>query len=581
MALLDPIHASAWRWDRARHLLNRAGFGVPHARIGALAKMSAADAVSSLVDYPKENPGFVAPGFLVKPLSYVERREILADMDEDARREWNQDMQRQEREAVNNLRAWWVAQMYHTPRPLEEKMALFWHGHFATSAQKVRESDHNYKLNQVFREHATGNFKALTIAVGQSPTMLRYLDNRQSTKRKPNENWARELMELFTMGEGQYTEEDIKESARAFTGWSSDWEKFVYNKNNHDPGVKTFLGRTGEFDGWDIIDIIMEQPVTAEFICGKLCAFFAYTDPEPELVKGLAKTFRDSGYELRPVLRQLFLSQAFYSERAMGTQIKSPTQYMVQLCADLGIAQPPYEYLANAASTLGQNLLHPPNVKGWDGNEDWINANTLLGRYNQPQRLALAVVQRDRKAADRARRGAQPEAKPQGDAMTMSAMTMSGPMRETGYSDEAGADPTAPWVASEKEVAARVEAQVTKKLQAMAPAVRRERQAAWRNASLAEKRDLLRELGISLPLEVPTPLTTAFREIRFRNGAECVDALARRFLATPIAPAQRAALIEALGVRDPQAPLRPADIPFENQNATVHLLTSMAEYQLC
>jgi hypothetical protein len=421
--------------------------------------------------------------------------------------------------------------------------------------------------------------------------MLRYLDNRQSTKRKPNENWARELMELFTMGEGHYTEEDIKESARAFTGWSSDWEKFVYNKGNHDTGVKTFLGRTGEFDGWDIVDIILEQPVTAEFICGKLCRFFAYPDPEPELVQGLAKTFRSSGYELKPVLRQLFLSEAFYSDRAMCTQIKSPVQLMVQMSADLGIDQPPYEYMASAAATLGQNLLHPPNVKGWDGNEAWINANTLLGRYNQPERLAYAVVQRDRKAAEKAKRPAPAKA---ADAMqpmaatgsTMmagaSAMTMmSGSMGSSAFTDEAGANPQAPWVGSEKEILARVEPQVREKLQAMPAPELRKQLEAWRKADMRRKQAMLRDLGIDVSLETPTPMTLAFENLQFKNGRQCIDALATRFLVTALVPEQRAALLDVLGVDDPRAPLRATDIPYAKQQATVHLITSMAEYQVC
>lgn len=189
------------------------------------------------------------------------------------------------------------------------------------------------------------------------------------------------------MGVGHYTEDDIKNSARAFTGWSSDHEKFEYREDQHDFGSKTFMGRTGDFDGWDIIDIIFEQPVTADYMARELWTYFAYDDPEPEIVAALGATLREHDYELKPMLEQLFSSQAFYSDKAIGTQVKSPAQLIVQLCSDLGVEKPPSTLASTAMRQLGQDLFYPPNVKGWDGGRAWINANALLYRYNLPGML--------------------------------------------------------------------------------------------------------------------------------------------------------------------------------------------------
>jgi hypothetical protein len=395
--LLAPIDRGDWDARKARHLLNRAGFGVPNGRWEKYAAAGPETAIRDLVYYELHFESASKPDFVLDNPSRREEREMYAGLDEDARREAYQQRRRDERRAIGQLKAWWLDRMLTTERPLQEKLALFWHGHFATSAQKVQEPLYNWQVNDIQRRHASGNFKTLTIEMGQSPAMLRYLDNDRSTKREPNENWARELMELFTMGAGNYTEDDIKNSARAFTGWSRDHEKFVYNEENHDFGEKSFMGRTGNFDGWDVIDIIFEQPATAEHVARELWVYFAYDKPEPEIVSGLAKTLRANDYEMKPVLEQLFWSKAFYSDNAIGTQIKSPAQLIVQLCADLGVDRPPYQLAATAMRQLGQELFYPPNVKGWDGGRAWINANALLYRYNLPGMLvAPRNTRRDR-----------------------------------------------------------------------------------------------------------------------------------------------------------------------------------------
>lgn len=391
--LLKPVRT--WNPSMARHLLNRAGFGGPAERLQKLGAMSPEAAVDYFVEFSDDTGR--APDFLVPPRSPEDIKAMLAGLSDEERRRKSNELQQEEREAVQKLKAWWLERMHMTGHPLQEKLALFWHGHFATSAQKVKSSWHTYHLNSIFRKYAAGNFKQLTVEVGQSPSMLRYLDNNRSTKKHPNENWARELMELFTLGQGQYTEDDIKESARAFTGWTANHEKFVYRYDYHDTGVKSFMGKTGAFDGWDIINIIFEQPAASTFIAEKLWKYFAYDEPEREIVNGLAKTLRESNYELRPMLRQMFLSNAFYSDKAVARQVKSPVQFVVQLAFDMRYDEPPYPAMARATQNLGQDLFYPPNVKGWDGNLAWVNANTMLIRFNMPQAMLAAAVKPPRK----------------------------------------------------------------------------------------------------------------------------------------------------------------------------------------
>ncbi len=384
---MEPLSRNAWDRGKARHLLNRAGFGVPRERLDQLAAADLDSAVRDMVFYETQFESMAKPDFVLDNPSRREMSELYKGVDEEERRKLRNERRKEERRSVGQLKGWWMHRMMTTKRPLQEKLALFWHGHFATSAQKVQSPLFNWQVNDIVRRNASGNFKTLTIEMGQSPAMLHYLDNNRSTKRKPNENWARELMELFTMGVGHYSEEDIKNSARAFTGWTCDHETFQYREDNHDFGTKTFMGRTGDFDGWDILDIIFEQPATAEYIAGELWTYFAYENPEPEIVAGLAATLRENDYEMKPMLEQMFASQAFYNDKAVGTQIKSPAQLIVQLCSDLGVEKPPATSVNTAMRQLGQELFLPPNVKGWDGGRAWINANALLYRYNLPGML--------------------------------------------------------------------------------------------------------------------------------------------------------------------------------------------------
>lgn len=292
---------------------------------------------------------------------------------------------------AHRLAQWWANRMLVTPRPLEEKITLFWHGHFATSSAKVR--DYRMMKNHVdtLRKHALGNFRDLLIGMAKDPAMLVWLDNGQNVKGAANENFAREIMELFAMGVGNYTEKDIREAARAFTGWTNDHLDFVIKPELHDTGEKSVLGKTGNFDGTDVIDIILAQKCTTEFIAGKLHRYFVRDTVEPEVLTKLANHFRDGKYELKPFLKMLLLSKDFYSPAAVAQQVKSPVHLVISSYRKLGIKEiPGLPDFRTVTSELGQELLFPPNVAGWEGGTTWINSATLLVRSNFPRQLFFA-----------------------------------------------------------------------------------------------------------------------------------------------------------------------------------------------
>lgn len=384
MRELQSITNGEWNRARARHLLNRAGFGAPYSAIGELEKMTPAEAVSLMVDYERQPADHRRPDFLSDRSELTGRYMAMRSKEGEDRAMMRQELFRMQRGEMARLQNWWVDRMINTQRPLEEKLTLFWHSHFATSAQDVKLPEPNYQLNQIFRENASGNFRTMVFEVGKSEAMLKYLNNRQNRKNHPNENWARELMELFTLGIGNYTEQDVKEAARAFTGYTERQGEFVFVSRQHDYGEKTFLGKTGNFDGKDIVDIIFEQPECARFISRKLWEYFVYDNPSDELVEGLAKILRDNDYEMKPLLRTLFSSQEFYSEQAMAGQVKSPAQYVVMLQDHLKFERMQGPLVVLGMRVMGQTLFYPPNVKGWDGNRGWITTNTLLARYNIP-----------------------------------------------------------------------------------------------------------------------------------------------------------------------------------------------------
>ena len=273
--------------------------------------------------------------------------------------------------------------MINTPRPLEEKMTLFWHGHFATGNNKVRDARMVYQQNEMLRTHATGNFQDLLLGILRDPAMLVYLDNGENIKGHPNENFGRELLELFTLGVGNYTEQDIREGSRAFTGWTNDVLEFKFDPAQHDFDPKTFLGQTGPFDGGDIIDILLQQPAAAEFVVSKLYRFFVREEISAGVKRDLAKTFRDADYEVKTILRRIFMSRDFYSSESYATQIKSPVHLVVSTYKKLGLVElPTIPDFNRLTANLGQTLFNPPNVAGWAGGRTWVTPATLLQRGN-------------------------------------------------------------------------------------------------------------------------------------------------------------------------------------------------------
>lgn len=392
--MLTPLPAAQWDRAKAAHLLRRAAFGGPPEQIDALAAGGMPAALAALVDGPAAPVPAPAPDWARPRDLAAYREEIRAAMAASAgdtemaraeiRRNAGARERREQSTQLADLAGWWVNRMRDAQDPLEEKMTLFWHGHFATSAQKVRDAYLMWRQNQTFREHARGNFGVLTKAMSRDPAMIHWLDLRESRARHANENFARELMELFTLGEGNYTEKDVTEAARAFTGYRIDPrdQSFHFAPRDHDFGPKQFLRRFGNFHGDQIIDLILDQPACAQFIARKLWTFFACENADPALVDALAATLRAGKYELRPVLHQLFASQEFYSAQAMGTQVKSPVQFVVGTARLLETGLLPERATLGALKQLGQTPFAPPSVKGWDGGRAWISTSTLLFRYN-------------------------------------------------------------------------------------------------------------------------------------------------------------------------------------------------------
>ncbi len=391
---LKPLATSEWNESRARHLLARAGFGGTPKQVAELHAKGLYRAVDSLVDF--QNQPAASPVFDAAPPQARQPYEVMIRLDRLKMRAVNIRTQADKQQLLR-LRHWWLRRMIESSRPLQEKMTLWSHGHFAVQQSVVENSYALYRQNQLFREHATGNFGALLYGIVHDPAMLRYLDNNTNVKGHANENLAREIMELFSMGEYQgYDEKDVREAARALTGYDFDARsgQFRFRRDQHDEESKTVFGQSGPFTGDDLVALILEQPATSRFIAGKLFEFFAYRDPDDETVDALAAVLRDADYELAPVLKNLFLSEAFYSSETVGTQVKSPVDLVVGSLRKLGVTQ-----VSNPASIdkalqdMGQELFEPPDVKGWRGGRSWVNSSRLLIRYNTVTELVREVRQ--------------------------------------------------------------------------------------------------------------------------------------------------------------------------------------------
>ena len=409
---LTPLDESAWSYDNARHLLERAGFGGTPAEVAAIQQMGLQGAVAYLINFETapevELPAFDHSGIFDEGLDpFPPSRPATTALAEKngevfgikVKPGGNRPMQaivnkffywlRASRLETDRVAHWWAERMLTSPRPFEEKMALLWHGHFATNEDKVRDYRKMHKQLTLFQRQGLGNFRDLLIGVAQDPAMLAFLDAGVNVKGKPNENFAREIMELFTMGVGNYTEHDIREAARAFTGWNFKGLEFHIDQDKHDDGVKEVLGQKGQFDGVDVIDIILDHPATAKFIAAKLYRFYVSQELDDDLATRLGGRLRDLNYELQPFMAELFSSTEFYAEKNIASHIKSPVELVISTYKKLGLGYLPGAPDFNLVTgALGQRLMHPPTVAGWSHGRSWVTPGLLIERGN----FALDVV---------------------------------------------------------------------------------------------------------------------------------------------------------------------------------------------
>lgn len=397
------IQPSDFGYDQARHLIWRAGFGGTPEQIRTLADMGPEAAVDVLIGGATGTPSgaSVFSSDIIRPLSEQERQayrraQQTRDEDELARfRLRRQEAQRSDRRQMRDIQKWWITEMIQSSAPAREKMVLFWHGHFATSYRTIEDSWHMLQQNDLFRTHAMGNFGELMFRIIRDPAMLAYLDNNDSRAGAPNENLARELLELFSLGVGNYTEQDIKEGARALTGYTFLDDEFTFREDFHDANPKRFLGVSGNLDGDGFVRAILSKRACAGFLCRKLYRFFAADLPpddqidERELdretrltIRAMQRALLNAKYDIAPALRELWLSEHFYSSTVVGQQIKSPVTLVVGAMRSLITPARDLSVLLDAMDRMGQNLFFPPSVKGWDGGRAWINTATLFVRQN-------------------------------------------------------------------------------------------------------------------------------------------------------------------------------------------------------
>lgn len=379
--MLKPLEKSNWTPAAAAHLLSRAGFGGTPDEVLALHAKGMDGAVASLLEAPDDSDLFPPPSASV-PQNILELRMQLKGKSEQEKRALQSVIRREEYRKMADLRAWWLNRMRWSPFPAREKAVLFWHGHWATSIEKVKDAFAMWQQNETLRACALGRFEPMVREISRDPAMMRYLDLSQSKREQPNENFARELMELFTLGEGHYTESDIHESARAFTGYRINPQtlQFTFADWQHDEGEKSFFGFKGNFSGDDIIGFLTADPQCARFLSRKLWVFYASGNPSKELVDALAETYRALHLNTGELLGTIFRSREFYGPDVVRKQIKSPVQWIVQATKELKIPLP--SGTDGMIRQLGQTPFAPPNVKGWDGGRAWISSATLLLRYN-------------------------------------------------------------------------------------------------------------------------------------------------------------------------------------------------------
>ncbi len=369
-----------------QHLMWRAGFGPAVEQLGDLAKFSPKQFYKALVKASDKKPEYinVADDYLQGLYMGIEeaglqqkRKELSADE--------KKMVQQKNREAVRNLNIYWLHEMVNSGAQLREKMAFFWHGHFACRNLNIFFQQ---GLLDVIRRNSLGNFRTLLKEVSKTAAMLNFLNNQQNKKDHPNENFAREVMELFTLGRGNYTEHDVKETARAFTGWSASMKgEFIFRKFQHDYDSKTVLGKTGNFDGEEVLDILLQQKQTAKFLAQKVYKFFVNDQPDTEKLEWLSERFYKNDYDISKLMEDIFTSEWFYDQKNIGAKIKSPVELMAGIQRMLPMKFERDEALLLLQRTLGQLLFYPPNVAGWPGGKTWIDSSTLMMRMRIPQML--------------------------------------------------------------------------------------------------------------------------------------------------------------------------------------------------
>jgi hypothetical protein len=370
----DPFNL---KW--AGHLFRRAGFGAGPGELRAAVEKGLDGTLGRLI-----NGGKAAE----------ERVRLLTT---------NGDRMIKNDDKLEELRGWWCYCMIYTLPPLREKMTLFWHNHFATSIAKVGRATLMYAQNKLLRKHALGKFRPFLLEISRDPAMIVWLDNNSNVKGTPNENYAREVMELFTLGVGNYTEKDVKEAARAFTGWhtNENGDAYAFNASLHDDGPKTFLGQSGKWNGDDVVRILLDQKSAARFLVRKLYRYFISETQEPPgaLLEPLAESFRKSDYDIATLLGTMLRSRHFFSEYAYRQRLKSPAEFV--LGAARAVVHPteeqkevrlPLVLLVNRMAAMGQELFAPPNVKGWPHGKAWLNTSTVLLRNNFAQQVAFGRV---------------------------------------------------------------------------------------------------------------------------------------------------------------------------------------------
>ncbi|MBB4514923.1 DUF1800 domain-containing protein [Paraburkholderia fungorum] len=372
--------------DDARFFLTRVGFAPDSGELAQYVGLTREQAVDKVLAAVRTEAVTPLPEWVLEP---IPTRDIRKTWTDDQRR----DEQRQRGQRYEILRAWWVREMLSTPSPLTERMTLFWHNHFTSGQDKVAYPQEMAQQNMLLRRDALGNFGELLHDVAKDPAMLQYLDGASNRKGKPNENFAREVMELFTLGEGHYTQRDVSEAARAYTGWGldPDTHAYVWRANQHDDGNKTVLGQSGPFDGDQVLDILLARPETATFVTTRLWREFVSDTPDPARIAPIAAQFRASHYDIKVALRGLFMSDAFWDDNDRGVLVKSPTEFVVGTLRAFDIGYDNTAPFAAEIRTLGENLFYPPNVKGWPGGTIWINSSTLLARKQFVEQLFRAT----------------------------------------------------------------------------------------------------------------------------------------------------------------------------------------------